>query len=128
MWPIARERWSSLVVNAVLKVKFQRQLDLPRRPLQRGLGACRGDGSRSRVADCRRRVVELRRIGDVEDFAPELRVGAVAFGVVEILEQRSVDLQRTGTLKNIAPAVPELVQGRRDEAGDIEVFLQGALG
>src|SRR4051794_37181950 len=61
-----------LQAACLLKIYFQRQLQLPRSPLECKRSARRSDGSETRAAERAIRVVELGRVGQIEGFGAEL--------------------------------------------------------
>lgn len=63
-------------------------------------------------------LVEVRRIGEVEELGPELHLPV--FADLEILEQRKVQVSLAGALQNATAGVtvPAQVRARRYVAGD----------
>ena len=95
-----RSMKSALNTRRISEIEFQRQLHLPRRSLVYGRTARRGDPPHSGESNARTRIIELRCVGHVERFRPELEPAALLEN--EILEQGEVDLLGARTVQNVA--------------------------
>src|SRR4051812_25575834 len=80
---------------------FRSKLNFPRHSLQRVGGTRRRDCPECRGADSRIRIVELRRIEQVEEFRPQFKI----CGLVErnYFEHGEVNVLCPRALKNVPP-------------------------
>jgi hypothetical protein len=99
-------------------------LNLTRDPLQRYRRTRGGDGSKA-VSDCGIRIVELRSVEEVEEFAAQLQVGS--FNQLDIPEDRKIDILGARTLKNIEAGVPPLLRARVGKRRSVKPLADGAF-
>ena len=91
------------VLNAAsrLEAEFSGQLDLALNALEGGLRSSRSNDSDRTGARSSARVVELRRVEEVEEFRAYLQI--IPFREARVLKEGKVDGLCSRALKNIAP-------------------------
>src|SRR5579885_1429748 len=117
---------AALSLMAHSKIQLYSKLNFARRALEQGRIACAGDPRNARETDLRIRIIELRRVEQVERLGAKLQ--APPFRAQrEVLEQRRVHLLGPRTIQNIAARVAVGVVARRNEGRRVEPLLDGRM-
>src|SRR5438270_12971402 len=97
------------VRNIVLKIQLQRQLDLPGCPLEKQRSPGAGNRADGGIANLRIRIIELRRVENVEALGAEFQPTGPLLVEDEILEEREVHLCGARSKQNGSPGISKRV-------------------
>jgi hypothetical protein len=103
-----------------LPVDLTRQLNLSRSALEKDRVPGARDRSRRSIPNVGVRVVELRRIEDVECLRPELKVARPIPVEIDILEQGHVHLLGSRPINNIAARIAKVILPGRHKVSSVK--------